>query len=44
MLGFYTDPDDTEGTMDSVSPEKILEKRKIFSSLPSQNDLVKDTS
>ena len=39
------DPDDIEGTMDSVSPEKIFgEEKDNFSSLPSQNDLVKDTS
>ena len=45
VLGFYTDPDDIEGTMDSVSPEKIFgEEKDNFSSLPSQNDLVKDTS
>ncbi len=45
VLGFYTDPDDMKGTMDSVSPEKIFgEEKDNFSSLPSQNDLVKDTS
>ena len=45
MLGFYTDPEDKKGTMDSVSPEKIFgEEKDNFSSLPSQNDLVKDTS
>ena len=45
VLGFYTDPDDKKGTMDSVSPERIFgEERDDFSSLPSQSNLVKDTS
>ena len=45
VLGFYTDPNDTIGAMDSVSPERIFgEEDDDFSSLPAQNDLVKGTS
>ena len=45
VLGFYTDPNDHEGTMDSVSPEKLFGGDKDdFSKLPSQKNLVKDTS
>ena len=45
VLGFYTDPNDHEGTMDSVSPEKLFGGDKDdFSTLPSQKNLVKDTS
>jgi hypothetical protein len=45
VLGFYTDPNDRQGTMDSVSPEKMFgADRDDFSTLPSQTNLVKDTS
>ena len=45
VLGFYTDPNDHKGTMDSVSPEKLFGGDKDdFSTLPSQKNLVKDTS
>ncbi|MEC9392975.1 MAG: phytanoyl-CoA dioxygenase family protein [Pseudomonadota bacterium] len=45
ILGFYTDPYDKNGNMESVSPEKMFGKDEdVFSSLPSQTDLVKDTT
>ena len=45
VLGFYTDPYDTKGNMESVSPEKMFGKDEDnFSSLPPQTDLVKDTT
>ena len=45
VLGFFTDPTDTEGKLESVSPEKIFgDSKDKFSTLASPENLVKGST
>ena len=45
VLGFFTDPDDKEGRLESVSPEKIFgESKDQYESLATPENLVKEST
>ena len=45
VLGFFSDPEDKEGKLESVSPEKIFgESRDKYEKLATPEDLVKEST
>jgi len=45
VLGFFSDPDDREGKLESVSPEKLFgDSKDIYTNLASPEKLVRDSS
>ena len=45
VLGFFTDPNDTEGRFESVSPEKLFgDSKDKYGTLATPENLVKESS